>query len=243
MLLLGGLAFFGAPLAGFGQSSATDSTRLVASIKSASSHYTAAISNNSELFNGPEYIFYNKALQKTKGHPFFETDQTQQGSVLYNGASFSDVPLLYDIKLDQLITFYPVSLLKIQLITPSVGSFSINNHSFICLPEIKETNFTAGFYELLASGKASIIARRVKETEKSIQGGQVEYSFIERDKYYIRHNEKTYLISSGADIIRLFPEQRKELQKFVKSNRLRFKKNSREKDMIQLISYYNALSK
>ncbi|AHJ97443.1 hypothetical protein Hsw_1848 [Hymenobacter swuensis DY53] len=243
MLLLGGLAFFVAPLTGFGQSSATDSTLLVASVKSASSHYTAAISNNSELFNGPEYVFYNKALQKTKGHPFFETDQPQKGSVLYNGASFSDVPLLYDIKLDQLITFYPVSLLKIQLITPSVGSFSVNNHSFIYLSEDKEANFTAGFYELLVSGEASVIARRVKETEKSIQGGQIEYSFIERDKYYIRYNEKPSLVSSAADITRLFPDQKKELQKFVKSNRLRFKKNSREKDMIQLVSYYNALSK
>jgi hypothetical protein len=101
------------------------------------------------LYNGIEHIMYPRMT----GHPYFDQEGMQYGSIVYEGILYRNIPMLYDLVRDQPIVFNREGYM-LGLSREKVKEFSLSGHRFIHTP--------SGFYDLLCSGTITILAKRTK---------------------------------------------------------------------------------
>ncbi|GAB3240023.1 hypothetical protein GCM10027346_33740 [Hymenobacter seoulensis] len=222
----------------------TDSTFLSAAKKQVEQRYAQAIQDQSQLYNGAEYFNYTRYYQEVRGHQFFMSPTEQPGSVYYGGHQYANVPLLYDIRLDQVIIKQPTSSFSLKLVDEQVKNFSIHGHTFIRLEKdsVANQNITPGYYDLLLDKSIKLLAKHTKRMQAQPSQNTTRAEFTAADRYFIQKGNTYYAIKSKGSIISLFPESRKQLQKFARTNKLSFNKETREADIIQLLRYYTTLS-
>ena len=61
-----------------------------------------------------------------KGDPYFLTRQFEVGSLRINGITYPEVPLIYDIYRDQLVTFHPIFNQKILIKPEKIDGFTLS---------------------------------------------------------------------------------------------------------------------
>ena len=54
--------------------------------------------SQSRLYNGGDYIVY---MPKDEEHPYYRSDDWSYGSIVYWGELYENVPLLYDLSIDE----------------------------------------------------------------------------------------------------------------------------------------------
>src|SRR5688572_28813982 len=96
----------------FAQQPEPDTAFVAESKKQVSALYTTAIQHQSRLYNGSDYVIY---IPRDEEHPYFEVDDWAYGSVEYWNELYENIPLMYDINVDQVITEHnrgnPIKLL------------------------------------------------------------------------------------------------------------------------------------
>src|SRR6187399_1423136 len=85
-----------------GQSTNIDSLPAHLAFDQAVRQYHEYLSPEAGLYRGGEYPWYAFAFKQ--GHPFFDQDHMRKGSVLYKGILYKDVPLIYDLIQENLVT-------------------------------------------------------------------------------------------------------------------------------------------
>jgi len=224
----------------FGQTALPDSELVAAAVKKATALYTQTIDSESHLYHGLEYVDYDKSY--LEGHQFYRTDDGTEGTILYDGAQYSQVPFLYDLVLDQVIIEHPESSYRLSLITEKVKGFSLLGHTFIRLEQdsLSGSPITTGFHDLLVTGNTQVLVRRTKNIQERATMNGMEGEFHTKDKYYIQQHNRYYQVHSKKSVLQLFPDHKKELQKYARSNQLKFRKK-REMAIMKLIQHYNTL--
>src|SRR5690348_16627231 len=85
----------------YAQSAKPDTAFVKASFSKAKAVYaSSAIRSQSHLYNGSQYIDYTPIGEE---HPYFLTNDWTNGTVIYDGEKYENVPLLYDISADKLV--------------------------------------------------------------------------------------------------------------------------------------------
>ncbi len=226
----------------FAQVAPTDSAFLAAAVNNLSERYTNAIGDEKHVFNGKEYLSSDKYYLKE--HQFHKSDEEQEGEVYYEGYLFTKVPLLYDVVVDQIVVSEPNGSLQFKLANEKVAYFKVHGHTFIRLAAdtLGQSIIRTGFYDLLLDGKAKVIAKRVKRSTEQPTIRGMEGEFLIEDKFFIRANNTYYPVSTKRSVLQVFPENKKELQKYIRSQRLKFKPESREASIIKLAQYYNLVA-
>ncbi|MBX2828305.1 MAG: hypothetical protein KTR22_09085, partial [Flavobacteriaceae bacterium] len=129
---------------------------------------------NTPLFNGVEYIEGYKTTRDK--HKFFINQSFQSGKVVYDGQSYYDIDLKYDIYEDQLIASLENEAQQslLQLIKSKVTVFTMGSHVFVNIKdEGAAVNGIEGFHERLSENRLGIFykkhrKRRVKKEDKRI---------------------------------------------------------------------------
>lgn len=224
----------------FGQVAASNPDLVTAAVKKATDLYTQSIDSDSHLYHGLEYVDYDRYY--LDGHQFYRTNTEVEATIFYDGVQYQGVPLLYDLRLDQVILEHPESSFKMSLISEKVKSFSYLGHTFIRLEQdtLANSPITPGFYDLLVTGNPALLAKRTKNIQERAQEGGMKGEFREKNRYYVQKNKRYYVVNDKKSVLKLFPEQKKELQKYARSSKLNFRKK-REPALVQLIQYYNTL--
>lgn len=207
--------------------------------------YEAAVGNNSRLYNGPEYIFYNKLYKTVQGHQFFNTTENQKSEIIYDGFKFSNIPMLYDLHLEQVVITTPTSPVRLRLVNEKISSFTTQGHTFVRIttdPAAK-LPISTGFYDLLVDDGFQLLVKREKEMKKKAEQDGVTLIFIESSKFFLAKDSTYYPITSIKSFASLFPEKKADIQKYSRSNKLKFNKKSRESSMLKLAQYAASLSK
>jgi len=224
----------------WGQAIQPDSGLVAAAINNATTLYTQTLDSESHLYHGLEYVNYAKSY--LKGHQFYRTDDETEGTILYDGARYTQVPLLYDLVLDQVVIEHPDGAYKISLITEKVKEFSLLGHTFIRLEQdtLSNSPIRPGFHDLLVAGNTTVLVRRTKNIQERPTQVGMEGEFHTKDKYFVQKNNRFYQVHSKKSVLQLFPNQKRELQKYARSNKLNFRKK-REAAIMNLIQFYNTL--
>ena len=226
----------------FGQSVTADTTFFSNNPESPLAFYETVIGSESHLFNGSEYITNHHFFVSSTGHPFFKSDNLTEGSVFYDGALYTNVPLLYDILRDQVVIDPPGSTFRVKLISEKIKYFKLRNHSFIRLVKSDSANSSlpTGFYELLVDNKIKVLAKRTKNQRKETTLAGLKGYYWSTDSYYIEKNNTYYPVKDKRTFIDVFPGKKKEIQKYARVNKLNFRRR-REEAIIKIAKYGESL--
>jgi len=168
---------------------------------------------NLDLNNGVEYVF-NKRIYEGR-HQFYGEDAFTLGTVVYDGQFYPEVSLKYDLFSDQIIVVREGSggASIIQLIKEKTEAFTINDLQFIRL-DYEDGNKlkTSGFHEvLIETDHFKLLKRYQKNQEKRIANRVVVYEYRLRTNYVFLHNNSYTIIKNKKDLVKLFPQYKKEL--------------------------------
>ncbi len=217
-----------------GQLVATDSTFTRAAVQYAIARHQQVGNTLERLYNGPEYISYDRRLT---GHAFFPTDTMRDGQVTYEGGQFT-VPLLYDIVKDVVVIVH-TSGYRMTLHSDRVQRFSVDTHTFIRLDSSGQA-VPKGFYDLLYGGSTQLLARRTKE----ILVNPTAFSFgiyNPKTAYYIRKNGRYFPAKNKRALLALLGDRRKQLMSYARQQKLKFRP-SPEKAFLELTQQYDQLT-
>jgi len=197
-----------------------------------------AIGPQSRLYNGEKYDFYDPAI---KGNPYFmlATDWNQ-GTIVYDGFTYKNVSIRYDLYKDLLVIPLYKSFLKMSLIGEKVASFDVFGHHFIY---IKTGAVSAGFYDEMYGGKIQLLCKHdvSMQTEHNFNGAIDSY-FLPSTAYYI-YKEGTYIaVNSKGSFLDALKDKKKGLQQYIRANKLKFSKTGKEQAMVALAAYYDHLT-
>lgn len=201
-------------------------------IDSATSLYHKYLGDQAPIYNGAEHLISDAGL---RGFSYFQSDTAAKGFVRYEGLSYKDMDLLYDLMSDQLVLVNKANYL-INLRTDKVGEFVLFGHRFI------HAAIGPGYYDQCCSGKLTILAKRTKIVEKTIDAGEVIHTVVSKDYYYALINGRYYPLSSQSRLLDLLDDKKKEIRSYIRANRIRYSKDP-EQAMVSIAGYYNQISR
>jgi hypothetical protein len=223
------------------QLSVQDSITYVQTKDSVIALFNSTLRSNVGLYNGSEYLYGG---HNVKGFPYFKSDNTLKGSVMYNGNLYNDVPMRFDLTTNELIILDYTRNYPIKLLASKVEYFIIDSSRFInaannygmALPQ------TTDFYEVLYNNKSTVLARKEKQLVLSSKLDENDSHYTAFNWYYIFANGKLYKVDNEKSVLNAFEEKKTDIKKFIKANDISFKKNF-ENAVVQTAAYYDQLKK
>ena len=197
--------------------------------------YKQFIGDALPLYNGKAEENYQPF---TKGNPYFISPNWQYGSVSFEGVHYKDVWLRYDEVKDNLIIQHPEYRLTIYLFSPRVQYFTLLGSTFVYISASDKSLMKSGFYQLVASGKLTILAKREKVIEEVIIMNVLERNVMEKITYYAMLNGSYYRIQKLNEILKLLNINQHDIRIAFKTKHLKFRKDP-EKSLLQISEIYN----
>jgi hypothetical protein len=202
--------------------------------------YYRSLGEQSPLYNGSQYIEYPFIIQD--GHPFFGSQSFVNATIHFEGMTFTEVPMLYDIVRDQVVILDYHKIYKINLPTDKIQGFELSGHTFVLLVHDSLNGIKTGFYEQLYSGKIALFAKREKKFLQQYSNTEVNNVVLSKSFYYIRKGNGFYTVNSKKSLLNILKPKQKEVQQYLKKNKIKFKRD-RENAALRAVEYYDQLTK
>ena len=148
-------------------------------------------------------------------HKFYTSNDYVNGHIVFDGETYFDVDLKYDLYEDELLL--PLrstsKALMLKLVKERVGQFEIDGRIFVRLgPWEDNKDEVSGFFEVLAkTAFFTLLKKHKKEGYTNFKRNMVLYKFVKKDQYYIEKGGKLYKVKNKRDIIKIFPESKTHL--------------------------------
>ncbi|HEY6976856.1 MAG TPA: hypothetical protein VH396_11250 [Chitinophagaceae bacterium] len=194
------------------------------------------------LYNGSEYAGYPFRL--TEGHQFFETNELVNGSIVYDGVLYENVPMQIDLITEHVIIKCFGGAYLMQLINEKISSFKLLDHTFIRITKDSANSnvISTGFYDRLYTGNLTVLKKEQKKIQEnvSIITG-ITGSVTERNFYYLEKAAKFYNMKNKNSLLEVLHDKKKEIKQFIRKNKLKFKRDP-DNVLIQIARYYDTLN-
>lgn len=188
--------------------------------------------------NGSGHLNFDKTVNDH--HRYYNTDEFKNSYIIYEGQSYFNLDLKYDIFNDQLVVrpYIESSYIQINILKEKVDSFKIENEKFINLKQIP-TNFKSGYYEEIIIGNNTVLyIKYYKEKENVIKDNYVLIDYKPHFDYLLLKDNKFTLINDKKEIIKLYPDQKRKTNDFFLMNK-DLRKTNQVLFMKNLIKYIN----
>lgn len=217
----------------------SDTSFVITASENAVKRYEKFIKGQSGLYNGSEYRTVRRSNEE---HPFFFQDDWQWGSVDYNGQHYEQVPILYDIFTDELVTEHYHNAQEIVMVKSKVTAFHMAGADFINIQDPLPSGLpVTGFYEVVYNGPSMILTRHQKRLEEKIEQTELLVFYTFRIRHYLLKDETWYRISSKRELMKLFGDQKQEIRTYIKKNGLKLSKTNPEA-YGKVAAYYDTLT-
>ncbi len=197
---------------------------------------------NDILVNGQPYLL---KLNDVKGHPFFGDGNWSNETLFIKEKEFNDVKLKYDIEADKLIlnAKYDKNIfIKIELSNKVIDSFNINGHHFINSRQFLTEPGKSAYFELIYNGNFLFLIKHKKILNSAYYDIPPfgKYSDMQSVYYIFNDGEMNRLISKQS-FLRYFIQDKNRIRKFMRKNKIKYKKAS-HKELRALMKYCDNLS-
>ncbi len=193
----------------------------------------------SPLYNGkipPEYRMLHD------GTYFLESGEYYTGTVVYNGKRYVDIQLNLNAHLDELYVKIPMYNSITILLKAHVESFSMDNMKFVHIvrdlfPRAPET----GYYRVLFSGDEIMVVKKTKKLMNSATPDvemTVTHVFNESNSWYIVRDGIFHPVNRKASVLRVLRDKRKDLNRYIRENKLGFGKEDRDASLASCAARY-----
>jgi hypothetical protein len=198
--------------------------------------YIDEIGDNAQIYHGSEYI---RNGEKAIGFPYFEMDSMLTGTIYYQGNDYPDRHFFYNLVSGDIVIYNYAGNALITLSPLKADSFIIDSHIFLQLLAKNSNGLPSdGYYERLYGGEPGMYVRRTKNLVVGM--GSVETKYIQYDNYFVKYKNVFYPVDSKNSILDLFKDEQDALKKYIRTNRLNFKKNL-ESSLVLTTIYYSRL--
>ncbi len=187
------------------------------------SSYQEEIPYFQELITGGQYAAPSLLI---KGDPYFVTRQFEAGTLRINGITYPQVPLIYDIFRDQLVTFHPIFNQKILIKPEKIDEFEWSDGKLFRFFPGNESflHHGNGIYQILGQGKAIALAKRYKMTRALRDISRYSSEYVEKKDYFLWKDGAFFPIKKSSQAISALQLNVKELKKELKGKGLQFNK-------------------
>ncbi|HEX6223861.1 MAG TPA: hypothetical protein VFZ52_05600 [Chryseolinea sp.] len=220
----------------YGQPAKIDTAFLAQSGKKALAIYSTTIAHQSRLYNGSDYVIY---FSREEEHPYFGTDDWVDGSIVYWDELYEDVPILFDLSVDQVIVEHERGN-PIRLVPDKVERFTIMDHTFVRLLRDEKNKISDGFYDELYHGETTVYAKYFRTYRETLEAPKIIPHFDESVRYYLVKDGNFHVVKSKGSVLDVLADRKSELKNFLRKNRIRFK-NDRENAIVRLAEFYDTL--
>jgi hypothetical protein len=224
------------------QTSADSTTNGVKTYNSTLNMYYAALGPQSRLYNGEEYI---PNYAGVKGNPYFNNaTDWGTGNITYDGYQYKNVKIRYDLYKDEVIIPLYKSAIQIILLNNKMESFDLFGHHFIY---IKNTPgivgaVPAGFYDELYGGKIQVLCKKSENLQQDHSLDNITSYFLPTINYYVFKGNEYFVVNSKSEFLDAMKDKKKDLQQFIKTNKIKFNNDNKEQAMARVAEYYDHLS-
>ncbi|WP_271783986.1 hypothetical protein [Aquimarina algiphila] len=194
------------------------------------------------LHNGKWYLDFDVNRIYDNRHAFFRSDEVLMGSVTYSGQTYYDIKMKYNLEIDRLLVQLKSSSTAsvIKLIPDKIDEFVIDGSRFIRIDdrevEKAENILNTIFYEVLLETEDLLLLKsnkKVRNRRLGDTGDKMVYEFTSANRYILSCNEKYYVVKSKYDIVKIYPELKKEIKQFYTTNKI-LKKSEPDRFMKRL---------
>lgn len=197
----------------------------------------SSLGNNYRLYTGAEYV---RNGLKANGHAFFQSDSTLAGSLFYDGATYDNIPLQYDLVTDEVFIYDNINNVSISLVKDKLPRFTIGGHTFVTIKADSTTNISSKkFYELLNDAPYALYGRYDKKLVFPTNREDA-LKYTSSQAYYLKLKDQYIRIDGQRSLLRALDDKRDELKKFIRQNDPDFKHNPGNA-YAMVIHYYTQL--
>jgi len=204
-------------------------------------NYRRLMNHSYDLINGKEYISYHLV---NHSDPFYKSSLNAKGIVYYNGRTYHDLNVFYDIYKDELVLNHlsPVGYVKLIILNKHcVDSFLIRINDETTLFRTyyfpSGSIIKSGFYEVPYSGKTKLLIRHQKELVQKDGYDDYPYSIVR----YLNIDGNYYPVTTLSRFVKLFGDKAPIMKKYIGSLHLVSFKRISEREIIQVLRYYETL--
>jgi hypothetical protein len=229
----------------FGQMAQSDSSAVQSTLQQTTANFYTAIGQQSRLYNGHEYLPYERSIKGNALFPF-DAETWAPGEVNYDGFVYKGVPMMYDVYKDALVVLLYNHFSMYTLLNERVHDFTFSGHHFVRVNAdslIKDNSgISTGFYDELYGGKTEVLAKRTKTIQNTTNFTSTpETYFNSKSEYYLRKGNSYYKVGSQGSFLDVLKDKKPQLQKYLKDKNIKFRQNP-EGAMVGLAAYYDQIS-
>ena len=189
--------------------------------------YLHRAGDHADLYTGKMEVVYN--VIQYENFPYYMNSDFTPASIVYKKNYYPNQKVRVDLYKEQLILLPPGKQSGVIADFQKVDKVYMYDKTFVRLIPPKESGLKPGFYILL-SGKEKIQLYRKEYfvlEQKLEQKGAINV-FRPYTRYYLSYNGRYYPVKNKRSFSKLFPQYKKEINKFAKDNKLDFKRNTDE---------------
>lgn len=174
-----------------------------------------------ELITGGQY---REPPLNYEGSPYHIDRKFGEGTLSINKISYTDVPLLYDVNADVVITFHPIHNQKILIKPEKIEEFQLKDGSvFRKLAGNESYNLNKnGFYRVLNEGEIKVLIKYYKYIDPTKTVGKYTHAFLEKDDYFYWYDDEFVLIRKKKQAIESLGLRKKDVKKYFKGKSIYF---------------------
>lgn len=223
-----------------GQTLLPDTALIQQAKQHAREKYQAFEGEQSRLFNGKLYRDYSIPL--TEGHPYFDTERFETGTILYDGMMFEGVSLLYNIVTDEVITPHFNKVHWVSLRNDKISSFSFGGQRFIrIVPDSNNTEIATGIYQQLYEGKTSALKRKIKFVVEVISNNQLVRNVKVVEHRYLWYEGSWHRVTSLRSVLKLLSGHNAAIRQHLRSAKIKYRRKPDEA-LVRIAQYYDQVT-
>jgi hypothetical protein len=186
---------------------------------SLSARFDTAVGRENLGFNNGT-IHFNPYRSADKTHRYFGPDQYQAGEISYDGQTYSDIPLRYDLLDDAVVAKMSKGNMGFNLIRQKTESFTLGGKKFVNLDLANSnTGFASGFYEEAYAGNGVVLyIKHSKERIEVLTNERVFNKYIEKNEFIVHHLDSWSEANSQKDWTLAFPKLKDKIDEFYRTN-------------------------
>ena len=193
------------------------------------------IGDYADIYNGRLETNYNTIQYKNL--PYYRNADYTEASIIYKDTYYPNQKVRLDLFKEQLIVLAPGKLYGIILSSQNVKEVSMYNKTFVWLVPPKESGLKNGYYiHLLKGKKMQLLCKENYE----LQQKEVTYHFDHKVRHYLSYNDRYYPVKNTASFIKIFPQYKKQINKFSRDSKLNFKQ-AKDWSLTSLTGYCDVL--
>ncbi len=203
----------------------------------------------------PDYSYYNDLLYgivypsvnyNSIGHPFYLDDEIYNATLYFDGNTYNNVSLKYDLYNQKIALYQDYNSSKYRFIELNfnlVDSFELIDNKNQVHYFQKNNTYTSNlqefkFLELIYKNEITYVVGRKKSFIELAQ--DLKNKFYLKEYHYLIVDGQLEIINSKADIFGLFIGHKKELKKFIRKNKIKMR-SIEKSDLLKIVTYYESL--